>query len=262
MMNFNSLHSRFGGAILFLSIVAACGSSSGGSGGGAANAPVSLGGAGNFVILAKAGISNTPTSAITGNIGVSPIGYAAITGFALTPTAPSASTVYATSAQVTGQVFASDYHGNADSTKTMLTAAVSDMELAYTDAAGRAPGTTELGGGNIAGMTLSPGVYKWSSPLLIPTDVTLSGSSTDGWIFEVGQGLTMGPGARVVLAGGAQAKNIFWQVAGAVTLNTTAHLEGIVLCQTAITLNTGATVNGRLLAQMAVTLDGNTVVEP
>jgi hypothetical protein len=260
MTNANSILSRLGGAVLLLAIGAACGSSS--SGGGAANSPPNLGGAGGFAILSKTGISNTPTSDITGNIGVSPIGYAAITGFALTPTAPSASTVYATSAQVTGQVFASDYHGNADSTKTMLTAAVGDMELAYTDAAGRAPGTTELGAGNIAGMTLSPGVYKWGSALDIPTDVTLHGSSTDGWVFEIAQGLTMGPGARVVLSGGAQAKNITWQVAGAVTLNSTAHLEGIVLCQTAITLNTGATVVGRLLAQSAVTLDGNTVVQP
>jgi hypothetical protein len=257
-MSTKSILSRFGVAALMLSSLAAgCGDSSGGGVGD--NAPVNLGASGGFVILAKSGITNVPTSAITGNIGVSPIGYAAIVGFDLSPISPDAGTVSATSPQVNGLVYASDY---ISPTPSNLTTAVGAMELAYTTAAGRAAGYTELGAGDIGGKTLTPGVYKWGTGLLIPTDVYFSGSSNDVWILQIAQNLTMASTVRVHLLGGALAKNITWQVAGAVTLGSTAHLDGIVLCQTAITLGNGATVNGRLLAQMAVTLDGNTVVQP
>jgi len=111
-------------------------------------------------------------------------------------------------------------------------------------------------------MTLSPGVYKWGTGLLIPTDVTLGGSATDVWIFQIAQDLTMSSGAQVVLAGGALPGNVIWQVAGLVDLGTTAHLEGVVLTQTSITLRTGASIDGRLLAQTAVDIDGSAVVEP
>jgi hypothetical protein len=136
------------------------------------------------------------------------------------------------------------------------------MQLAFTDAAGRPPNVTELGAGNIGGMTLTPGVYKWSSGLLIPTSITLAGGSTAVWIFQVAQNLTVSNAARVTLTGGAVPKNVFWQVSGSVTLGTTAHLEGVVLGKTAITLQTGASVNGRLLAQTAVSVAGSTVVQP
>jgi len=136
------------------------------------------------------------------------------------------------------------------------------MELAFTDAAGRAPDVTELGAGNIGGMTLAPGVYQWGTGLLIPTDVTLAGGATAVWIFQVAQDLTVSNATNVVLSGGALTQNVFWQVSGEVVLGTTAHFEGIVLTQTSATLRTGATINGRLLAQTAVTLDGSTLVEP
>jgi hypothetical protein len=223
--------------------------------------PVSLGTAGNFVILAKSGISTTGATAVTGDIGVSPIGYAAITGFTLIPTVPNGSNTFSTSALVTGQVFASDY---TSPTPANLITAVSDMELAYTDAAGRtvpAP-ITELGAGEIGGLTLVPGLYKWSTGVLISTDVTLSGGPNDVWIFQIAGGITQASGKHVILAGGALPKNIFWQSAGVVALDTTADMEGIVLSQTGITLATGATVNGRLLAQTAVTLQSNTVTQP
>jgi len=219
-------------------------------------AAVALGTAGDFAILAKSGISTVPTSSVTGDIGVSPATATAITGFALTVDGTG---VFATSPQVIGQVFAANY---AVPTPANLTAAVGAMGLAFTDAAGRAPTATELGTGNIGGLTLEPGVYKWGTGLLIPTDVTLTGSATDVWIFQIGQGLTVSSTAKVLLAGGALPKNIFWQVAGAVALGSTSHLEGNVLGQTSIALATGASVNGRLLAQTAVTLQGNTVVEP
>jgi hypothetical protein len=218
--------------------------------------PVILGTAGNFAILAKSGISTVPTSSVTGNIGVSPAAASSITGFALTP---DATNVFSTSSQVIGKVYAADY---APPTPSNMTTAVGDMELAFTDAAGRAPDVTELGAGNIGGMTLAPGVYKWGTGVLIPTDVTLSGSSTGVWIFQIAQGLTVSSAAKVLLAGGALPRNVFWQVGGAVVLGTTAHLEGIVLTQTAATLANGASVNGRILAQTAVTLDASTVVAP
>jgi hypothetical protein len=215
-----------------------------------------LGGAGGFAILAKSGISTVPTSAVTGDVGISPAAATFITGFSLVM---DPANEFSTSPQVTGRVYAADY---APPTPSDLTTAVGDMELAYADVAGRAPGTTELGAGNIGGMTLSPGVYKWGTGLLIPTDATLSGDATGVWIFQIAQDLTVSSGAQILLAGGALPKNVFWQVAGFVDLGTTAHLEGIVLTQTSITLQTGATVNGRLLAQTAVDIDGSAVIEP
>jgi hypothetical protein len=141
----------------------------------------------------------------------------------------------------------------------MLTTAVLNMEAAYDDAAGRAADVTELGAGNISGMTLVPGVYNWSTGLLITADVTLSGGANDVWIFQVAGTLTVSPDVKIILSGGAQAQNIFWQVAGVVALQERSHFEGTILAKTNITLTLGASVNGRLLAQTAVTLIGNTV---
>ncbi len=218
--------------------------------------PVGLGTAGDYVILAKAGVSTVPTSAITGNVAVSPAAATFITGFSLSADATNA---FSTSPQVTGKVFAADY---APPTPSSLTTAVGDMEIAFTDAAARAPDVTELGAGDIGGMTLAPGVYKWGTGLLLPADVTLDGSATDVWIFQIAQDLTVSSAVNVALTGGALSKNVFWQVAGLVDVGTTAHLEGVVLTQTSITLHTGASINGRLLAQTAIDLDSNMVVEP
>jgi hypothetical protein len=217
---------------------------------------VDLGEAATFAILAKTGISTVPTSAITGDIGVSPAAATFITGFSLTADATNA---FSTSTQVTGRVYAADY---APPTPASLTTSIGDMELAFTDAAGRAPDVTELGAGEIGGMTLEAGVYKWGTGLLIPTDITLEGSATDVWIFQIAGDLTVSSAANVVLSGGALARNVFWQVAGFADLGTTAHLEGTILSQTTITLRTGASIEGRLLAQAAVTIDGSEVVEP
>jgi hypothetical protein len=136
------------------------------------------------------------------------------------------------------------------------------MQTAYTDAAGRTlPDHTELGAGDITSMTLTHGLYKWGTGVLVSAGgVTLTGSTTDVWIFQIAQDLTLASGAIVTLSGGAQASNIFWQVAGQVTLETTAAMKGNLLCQTLIEMKSGATLNGRALAQTAVTLIGNTVV--
>ena len=224
---------------------------------GSGPAPVLLRTAGDFVILAKSGIDTVPTSAVTGDIGVSPIDSTAITGFSLIM---DSSNTFATSSQLTGKAYAADY---ISPTPTKMTTAVSDMETAYTDAAGRAtPDFIELGAGEIGGLTLVPGLYKWGTDVLITTDVTLNGGPDDVWIFQVSGGITQASGKQVLLTGGALPKNIFWQAFGAVTLDTTAHMEGIILCQTAISLATGASVNGRLLSQTAVTIDSSTIVQP
>lgn len=236
---------------------AATDSGTGGNAGtGASELPVDLASAGNFVLLAKSAISTVPTSAITGDIGVSPAAASYMTGFSLSV---DSTNVFATSPQVVGKVYASDYM---PPTPSNLTTAIGDMELAFTDAAGRAPDVTELGAGNIGGMTLSPGVYKWGTGLLIPTDVTLNGNATDVWIFQIAQDLTMSSAAKIVLSGGARPKNVFWQVSGLVDLGTTSHFEGIVLSQTSLTLRTGASINGRLMAQTAIDIDGSTIVGP
>jgi len=220
-------------------------------------AAVNLGTAGNFAVLTKTGISATGSTSIVGDIGVSPAQATYITGFGLT--LPSAS-AFSTSALVSGKVYAPGY---AAPTPSDISTAVSNMEAAYTDAAGRTnPTATELGAGNIGGMTLAPGLYKWSTGVSIPTDVTLSGGAQDVWIFQIAQNLNVSSGARVILSGGAQAANVFWQVAGQATIGTTAVMNGILLCQTAIVLNTGAQLNGRALAQTAVTLDASTVTAP
>ena len=216
-------------------------------------AAVDLGTAGNFIILAKSGVSTTGTTSITGDIGVSPIDSTAITGFGLIA---DSSNQFSTSSLVNGSIYAADY---APPTPAVMTTAISNMETAYTDAAGRAPDSTELGAGNIGGLTLAPGVYKWGTGVTIPTDVTLSGNSTDVWIFEIAQTLDISSGKQIILSGGAQAKNIYWQVAGQTTLGTTSVFNGNILDLKAIVINTGAKLNGRALAQTAVTLDANNV---
>lgn len=215
---------------------------------------VNLSFAGNFTILSKTGISTTGTTSIVGDIGVSPAAATYITGFALNLPAASA---FSTSPLVVGKVFAPGY---ADPTPAVMTAAINDMQTAYTDAMGRTnPTATELGAGNIGGMTLAPGLYKWSTGVNIPSDVTLAGGPNDVWIFQIAQNLNVSSGVNVVLSGGALANNIFWAVAGQTTLGTTSAFKGNILDQTSIVLNTGAVLNGRALAQAAVTLDTNTV---
>ena len=219
-------------------------------------APVSLGMANNYVILAKTGISNVPPSIITGDIAVSPNSAASVTGFSL---AADVSNTFSISSQVIGKIYASDY---AAPTSNNLTLAVNNMETAYTDAAGRlTPNFTELSGGNIGGFTLAPGLYKWSTGISINSDLTLDGGANDMWIFQVAQGITLANGVRIKLTGGAQAKNIFWQAAGVVAIGTTAHFEGVILAKTTIILNTGSTMTGRLMAQSDVILKSATVVE-
>ncbi|MGA2624851.1 MAG: ice-binding family protein [Bacteroidota bacterium] len=221
-------------------------------------APVNLGTAGDFVILAKTGISTTGVTAITGDIGVSPASATYITGFGLIM---DPSGTFSTSSLITGKVYAADY---TSPTPTKMTTAIGDMQTAYTNAAGRTlPDSLNMGAGNITGKTIAHGLYKWGTSVVISAGgTTISGSATDVWIFQVAGNLNVANGAIVTLSGGALASNIFWQVAGQVTLGTTAQMKGIILCQTQIAMGTGATLNGRALAQTAVTLEANIVVRP
>ena len=216
-----------------------------------AQASVQLGTAGTFAILSKTGITDVYASAVTGDVGSSPITGAAI---------------LVTCTEVTGKIFSVDATGPLPCVVTnapFLTSAVGDMETAYIDASGRTlPDFTELGAGEIGGLTLAPGLYKWGTGVLISTDVTLSGGPNDVWIFQIAGTMIQASATRVTLTGGALAKNVFWQPAGAVAIGTTAHFEGIILAKTMIAANTGASVSGRLLAQTAVTLQQNAVIQP
>ncbi|MEQ8237921.1 MAG: ice-binding family protein [Cyclobacteriaceae bacterium] len=217
-------------------------------------ATVDLGVSGNYVILAKTAINNSATSAITGHLGLSPAATSYITGLSLVDF-----TGYATSAQVTGNIYAADM---AVPTPVTLTTAVSNMITAYNDAAGRpSPDFLELGTGNIGGKTLSAGLYKWTNTVTIPADLTLTGGADDIWIFQIAGDLTQSAAVKITLNGGAQAKNIFWQVAGEATFGTTSHFEGIILSMTAITFQTNASMNGRALSQTAVILDSNIITQ-
>ncbi|HAL83595.1 MAG TPA: DUF3494 domain-containing protein [Mucilaginibacter sp.] len=219
-------------------------------------APINLGTAGDFTILTETGISTTGVTAILGDIGVSPIASTAITGFGL---AMDATNQFSYSPIVTGKIYAANY---APPTPAKMTTAISDMETAFTTANGlvNPPPVVEKYAGDLSGRTLSAGLYKWSTGVLISNaGVTLNGGPNDVWVFQIAQNLTVNNGAIIHLLGGAQAKNIFWVVSGNATLGTTVNFSGNILSKTLISLNTGATVTGRLLAQTAVTLIANTV---
>jgi formylmethanofuran dehydrogenase subunit C len=145
-----------------------------------------------------------------------------------------------------------------------MTTAISDMETALTAAMGMTTGViNELGAGDISGMTLVAGLYKWATGLSISNvGVTLTGGPNDTWVFQISQDLTVANGAIITLAGGAQAKNIFWITNTQAILGTTVDFSGNILAQTLISLNTGAKVTGRLLSQTAVTLNAATVIKP
>lgn len=230
------------------------------------HSPVELGSAkdlaapGAYVLLAKAAITNVPGSAISGgHVGVSPAASTSMTGFSLVL---DPSGVFATSPAVVApwKVYAANY---VVPTPGNLTVAVLGMQAAYTDAASRVPTDfLNLASGNLGGLTLEPGIYTWGSTVLIPDDVTLEGCADDVWILQISNDLDVSTGKSVLLKGGAQAKNVFWQVAGQATIHVNAHFEGIILSKTGITFQTDATLHGRALAQTMVALDMNAVTAP
>ncbi len=253
-------------ALLAVALLAACGSGSGGGSGGFGGrattagagtgvggagrgpAPVVMGTAANFRILAQSAITDVPASAITGEVGLSPAAGTFVAGL--------------TCAEVTGQIHTVTGTGPAPCSfadAAALTQAVSDAGTAYTDANSRAPDYTEFGAGNIGGRNLGPATYKWGTGVLITSNLTLTGGPNDVWIFQIAQGLTVSPGVQIILAGGALPQNIYWATFAAASLDTTTKFKGTILSQTSITMKTGATINGSLLAGTAVNLQQNTV---
>jgi len=214
-------------------------------------APVALGDAGLFAILTKSGVTDVYPSTIAGDVGASPITGAAI---------------HLECTEVTGTIYSVNAAGPLPcrvTDPTLLTTAVANMQTAYTNAAGRSnPNFTNLGAGQIGGLTLVPGLYKWTTSVLVSTDVTLSGGADAVWIFQIEGQLTQASATKMILAGGAVSKNIFWQTSGAVSIGTTAKAEGVILSKTMIAMKTGASSNGRLLAQTAVTREQNAVTQP
>ncbi len=157
----------------------AAGAGTGAGGNGRGPSSVNLGSAGNFVILAKTAVTDVPASAVTGDVGASPVTGAAIV---------------MTCAEVTGAIYSVDTAGPLPcvvTDATRLTTAIGDMGTAYTNAAGRPADVTELGAGNIGGLNLGPAVYKWGTGVTVPTNVTLTGGANDVWIFQIAQGLTV-----------------------------------------------------------------------
>jgi Ice-binding-like/Bacterial Ig-like domain len=214
--------------------------------------PVHLGAAGPFAILTKSGITDVFPSVINGDVGASPITGAAIH---LKCSEIESGTVYSVNAAGPLPCRVTD--------PTLLTKAVGDMGIAYTDAAGRKlPNFVNLGAGKIGGLTLVPGLYKWDTGVSIATNVTLSGGADAVWIFQIAGTLTQASATRVIMKGGARPRHVFWQTSGAVAIGTTAHFEGVILAKTKIAVKTGASANGRLLSQTAVTLEQNAVTLP
>jgi hypothetical protein len=200
---------------------------------------VNLLSAASFAVLAGSTITNTGQTTVTGDLGVSP--GTAVTGFP--------------PGTITG----------AEHADAVAAQAEADLTTAYNDAAGRTQCPISVAG-NLGAQTLSPGLYKSTSSLEVSSgDLTLDAMGDSGaiWIFQMATTLTMTAGRQVVLAGGAQAKNIFWQVGSSATLGKTSTFQGTIMADQAITMATGATLNGRVLAHTAaVTLDSNMIVRP
>lgn len=223
-------------------------------------ATVNLGKAGNFTILAKTGVSTTGATTVTGDIGVSPNSATSLTGFSQTM---DSSNRFSTSTYVVGKLYAADY---AVPTPSYTGTSVSAMEAAYTDAMGRPADETGRGAGTLTtGEIFTTGVYKWNSDVNITDDITINGSATDIFIFQITGKLNIDSGKKVLLSGGVIPANIFWAVAGTTTLQTTSIFEGNILggsgASTIAMLN-GATLHGKALGQTDVTLIASIVTSP
>jgi hypothetical protein len=192
-----------------------------------------LGTAGSFAVLAGAGITNTGPTTIKGDVGSFPT--TTQTGFG--------------SVTLNG----SNHHGDA-----VTQGAKTDLTTAYKTAAGSGPTIPVVA--DLGGQTLTPGVYNSASSLGLTGKLTLSGTSSEVWIFQAGSSLTTASGSSVVFIGGATSCNVFWQIGSSATIGTGSSFKGTIMALRSITLTTGATIEGRALARNgAVTLDTNTI---
>jgi hypothetical protein len=237
-------------------------------------AAVQLGAACGYGVLGHTTVTNTGLTTVKGvppataDLGVSP--GSAVTGFAIAPanTFVGPGTNTAGPGIVTGTIHLND---PPPPSPTSAMAAQAALTVAYNDLAGRtAPAPILLtlpspAAPDIGGQTLAPGIYKSNTSLGITGTVTLDGGGDPNavWIFQIASTLITASNSNVVLAGGASAHNIFWQVGSSATLGTGSTLNGSILALASVTLTTGATLNGRALASTAaVTLDTNTVTIP
>jgi hypothetical protein len=240
-------------------------------------APVALGNAGNYALFSNVALTADAgaVTRIIGDVGVGPgaTSTAITTGF--TPLTPDAGGTYATSSIVTGKVYAYDFTSPTagyivnSPTPDYVQSSSTDMDLAFNDAAGRTnPDGLDLGAGELGGLTLAPGLYKWTSGvnMAVNTSITLNGGPNDIWIMQVASALTTGADSKVILTGGAVPENVFWQIGTSLTVGATTGVPsgftGIVLAGTTITIGNNATINGRLLAKTGITLDANAVTQP
>lgn len=201
---------------------------------------VDLRSSGDYAVLAGASITNTGATIITGDVGLSP--GTSVGGFP------------------PGIINGVQHVNDIDANLAKL-----DLTTAYNDAAGRTLAPVSVSG-NIGGKTLYPGLYKSTSGLAVSSgDLTLNaqGNANAVWIFQIASTLTTTSGRKVILSGGAQAKNVYWQVGTSATLGTTSVFKGTIIADQSITLNTGVNLQGRALCRIAsVTLNGNIIVKP
>jgi methionine-rich copper-binding protein CopC len=216
-------------------------------------APVNLGTAARFAILSHSAITNIPSSAITGDVGISPGVRSSITGL--------------TNPEVTGTIFAAD---DADPVPAMLTQAKADAEAAYLDAVAATRGTPTPLSGNINGLTLVPGLYESGTSIEISPGgfvyLDAQGDVNAVFVIRSATSITTESTSEVVLTNGAQAKNIFWAAGSAVTLGANSKMKGTLIASTSISLLTGSRLDGRALIQGAaagqVSLDQAIIVRP
>ena len=216
----------------------------------------------HYANLTMAGITNTGASLITGDMGVSPLPAASITGFGLALDLSHQFSTTTGPGMVTGRVYAADYAAPTPANLTVDILAITNAYTATANTVIPAP-TVNIGSGHLGGLNLVPGVYKFNTNVDINSHLILTATGADDtWIFQIPGNLTIATNQVVTLAGGAQAKNIYWQVAGNTTLFPGSTFQGVILGYSYIALQTGATLHGKALSQTAVTLDAAKVLLP
>jgi len=221
-------------------------------------AAVNLGNASNYIILAETAVTTSGTSHITGDIGLG-VGDSTFFGFSQVMDASNQSS---TSSKVTGKLYAANY---ASPTPTVIAKAISDMEAAYNDVSLRTPDFYNAGAEDISGRTFATGIYGWGGAVSTAagSTVTLNGSATDIWIFQIAGAFSTGANSHILLIGGARPENVYWVNTGtATTFGANSIVNGNILSNGYITSGANVNFTGRILSKTAATLDGDTVQVP